>query len=170
MSRFHHNSHLPSTKNAKCIWIQKDWMEGPHDLAERWVLAKYLNLLDNHQVVKVKKPHVAKLIHERKHAEHYFCFKYREVPGTANALCYIELYKIIQNFWYMPVENNSLCASILWCQGNSNTAKPEKADKQHQRELNIQHSPLSAAPQIHHLIHNPQITPCNFAHRLWDIW
>lgn len=69
-------------------------MEGPHDLAECWVLAKYLNLLDNHQVVKVKKHHVAKLIHERKHAEHYFCVKYRELPGTANALCYIELYRI----------------------------------------------------------------------------
>lgn len=88
---FPSHSHPPSTKNAKWVGKQQHWMQGPHDLTECWVLAKCLNLLDNHQVVKVKKHHVAKLIHERKH---YFCIKYRELSETVNTISYTELYRI----------------------------------------------------------------------------
>lgn len=98
-------------------------MEGPHDLTECWVLAKYFNLLDNPQVVKVKKHHVAKLIHERKHAEHYFFIKYRELSVTAKTLSYIKIYIISGRCNY-----KIMLVQPLGCQDNSNTPKPEKAD------------------------------------------
>lgn len=113
MSCFRHGLIPQTLKMQNIFWIQQDWMGGPHDLTECWLLAKCFNLLDNPQVVEVKKHHAAKLIH----GEHYFCIKHRELGGTPTTLSCVEIQIISGSCKY-----KMMLVQPLGCQENSNKA------------------------------------------------